>query len=35
VCFQEGKVVLLGRVFITNDRRFGECDSFMEGASEP
>lgn len=35
VLFQAGKVVILRRVLIANNRRFGVCDSFVEGASEP
>lgn len=35
VLFQAGKVVILRRVLIANNRRFGVCDSFVEGSSEP
>ena len=35
VLFQAGKVVIRRRVLIANNRRFGVCDSFVEGASEP
>lgn len=32
--FQAGKIDLLRRMLIANNRRFGVCNSFVEGTSE-